>query len=577
MQTITVAIAPPGVQFIGQQVLTPTVQQHLTNLTPQNVTANPPDCQSPGADDWHNYSGITVNLTGGSLDGIAASFTSFTQSGTTAGQFTLVLTTGGFNAAYTWGETYSESYCVSTNYGAHCQPATPGSGSFSFTQPFSSLTLTLVVTLAYTDGAYDFTVNSVTATAQAGSFTVPSGSILFGQSNSCFGPSAANAVQNAVDNLDFISLLTSSIPTLLDSLGASITLASTSTYTISYDFGSGTAGLTFPGNTGIAAGGAGAVTYTSNGTATGYPGTVPADLPVPTAPTTGQHLTLYVAAYELNALYWAYFQAGLLSFTVMPSDLSDPAALAVSTYVGSVAALKPYSSFKMQAVVTPLQAPTVSFQNVYVISTVAVQALQADVQAGTLPQAAYTAISNNLDGNIYLDTATLESDLSQQGVASQYYLLIEQAVIATGAVVTHDLQLQLNILTTSTPQPNIIFSMQRTDLLTNLKLGTTNSAQTLLFNFTEVTTDATSTSFTFISSTVSNFPTNPSGLNAVWSAVDPQYDTLLQAMGQTGVALPILSGFGYELTNGTNNQPFDISVQPQGYVAITANVQPVSS
>ncbi|MBO2012980.1 hypothetical protein [Hymenobacter negativus] len=566
MQSITVAIAPAGVQFIGQQVLTPIVQQHLTNLVPQNVTANPPDFQSPGGTDWYNYSSVAVNLTSGSIDGVSATFTSFTQSATTAGQFTLVLTTGGFNAAYTWTETYDESYCVAPEIGpAHCQPATPGSGSFPFAQPFSSLVLTLVVTLAYANGAYNFTVNSATGTAQAGTFTVPKNSILAGQSNSCFGPSAAKAVQDAVDSLDFNSLLASSIPTLLDSLGLPINL----TASITYDFGSGPSGLTFPGNASIAAGGTGAVTW--NGTE--YTSTVLPNLPVPAAPTTGQHLTLYVASYELDALYWAYFQAGLLRFKVMPSDLSDPAALAVSTYVGSIVALKPYSSYKMQAVVTPLQAPTVSFQNVYAISTAALQALQTDVMAGTLPQAAYTAIFNNLSGNIYLDTTTLESDLSQQGVASQYYSLVQQAVIATGAVVTHDLQLQLNILTTSTPQPNIIFSMQRTDLLTNLKLGTTNSAQTLLFDFTEVTTDATSTSFTFISSTVANFPTNSSGLSAVWSAVDPQYDTLLQAMGQTGVALPILSGFGYELTNGTNNQPFAISVQPQGYVAITANVQ----
>jgi hypothetical protein len=562
MQTVTVAIAPAGVQYIGQQLLLAAVQSQLSGLVPANNTLYPAGYSVAGYEGGTTYSSIEIQLTQGQLTGFAPTFQSFVQQA--GGVFVLTLAAASFSASFNWYETYVEQ-----GYGRNTMPATNENNTFTYQPSFTDLVLAITMQLAYssTNDSYTFSVTNCNVTPPTGTPNIPSGSIINGQDQSCFTSSVSTATENEIDNLNFPILLTGVIPAKLASIGAQIAL----TTFITYDFGSGTSGLTFPNDTSIAVGGTGTVAYTSNGTATGYPGTVPADLPVPTAPTTGQHLTLYVAAYELNALYWAYFQAGLLSFTVMPSDLSDPEVLAVKTYIGSIAALVPYSSFKMQAVVTPQQAPTTSFQELYIISTAAMQALQADVQAGTLPQAAYTAIYNNLDGNIYLDTTSLESDLNQQGVASQYYSLVEQATGTTGAVVTHDLQFQLNILTTSTPQPNIIFSVTRTDVLTNLQLGTTNGAQTLLFNFTEVTS-----AYTFGSSTVPNFPSSGSGLATAWNALDQQYSSAVAAMGATGVALPILSGFGYELTDNNGNTSFDISIQPQGYVAITANVQAVN-
>src|SRR5262249_45481488 len=106
-----------------------------------------------------------------------------------------------------------------------------------------------------------------------------------------------------------------------------------------------------------------------------YTGQTPPTLPVPPPPLDQNHMQVYVSDYEINALQWAYFRAGLLTTLVTPSQLPDPDVLKVKTYVRTIQALKPYQPFSMNALVEPLQAPVAAFAEVYQFTTDAMATL----------------------------------------------------------------------------------------------------------------------------------------------------------------------------------------------------------
>ncbi|MDQ5823372.1 MAG: hypothetical protein M3441_04060, partial [Chloroflexota bacterium] len=278
-------------------------------------------------------------------------------------------------------------------------------------------------------------------------------------------------------------------------------------------------------------------------------------LPVPPVPTDQHHLQTYVSDYEINALHWAYFMAGLLNVTVNPSDLPDPDVLKVKTYVAMIPAFKPYASFAMQAHIVPKQPPTVTSQQVYIFTTAAMSLLQQQ-----LPASVYQQITG-LSGNAYVAQADLETDLAGAGVAQDYYATIEKATLASGMAVAHDLQFSLTIQNGAPQQPNLVFDLVRTDILQNLGLGISGTAQTLQYGFTRVTYAAT-----FVSTTVPGFDKTNFG-DLIWPVVgEPNYDETLQEMGETGVPLPIMSGFQFLFDQA------QLSIQ-EGYVSILANVE----
>ena len=85
---------------------------------------------------------------------------------------------------------------------------------------------------------------------------------------------------------------------------------------------------------------AGGASYNGTPFSGGTPPQLP--LPAPLAETDTHHLTMYVSNYEINALLWAFTQAGKLNLTLNPTDLPDPAVLKVATYVRNAKALAPY-------------------------------------------------------------------------------------------------------------------------------------------------------------------------------------------------------------------------------------------
>jgi len=551
MQTITFAIGTSGIQYFVQQMLVKDLATALSNLKPPAREISVPEFSTQGFG-WSAFiSAVVINLSNGSLSEFSPSFQALVQNAN--GQFSLTLVANNFSVHYSWAESYYE--CL-TSIGAGSSPNTKcfsGSGSYHYSPEFASLNVPVVLQFQYnkTTSSYDVTVVSANCTTAGESANIPSGSVIQNEDPDCFSGHVSDATASAVSAIDFSTPINSIFPPLLHSIPASGQL----TTDITYEFALGDSGLTFPGDSGIAVGVTGRVSYKG----TFYSATPPAALPLPPIPTDKlHHLQTYVSDYEINALHWAYFQAGLLSATVQASDLPDPDALKVRTYVPAIPAFKPFASFAMQAQINPKEPPSASFQLVYELTTSVMTLLQQQ-----LPSNVYQQVSG-LSGNAYVKQADLETDLSGAGVSSTYLAQIEKAARAMGMAVIHNLEFTLTILNGETTPPVLVFDLLRTDILTNLGLGLSGTAQTLKYAFLKTTTPGAVA--TFVSTTVPKFDKQDFG-DMIWPiAGEPQYDQTLQQLGQTGVPLPIMQGFQFLFEEAV------LSIQ-QGYVSVLANVE----
>ncbi|MDQ5824923.1 MAG: hypothetical protein M3441_12065 [Chloroflexota bacterium] len=547
MQAITVAIGPTGIDYFARQLLVGDLLKALDSLKPPDRLMGVPSFPVHGHGWSADYSNITINLSNGSLSNFSPVFQSIAQQA--GGKFLLNLLSSNFTTNYSWYETYHEVFCTSSDRGPICNDLN-NKGTYSYSPSVGKLTTSVVLAFVYNAGTkgYDVNVLSSSGNAENISPNIPARSVIQNEDHGCFTSQVSDTTAKAVSSIDFSGPLAQVIPPMLRSIPGSGHLTSD----IVYDFGLGDSGLNFPGDSGLQIGVTGNVTYKG----TPYPGTPPTALPLPPVPT-DHHLQTYVSDYELNALHWAYFQAGLLDTTVNPSDLPNPDVLKVKTYVTAIPAFKPYASYAMQAHIVPRQPPTITSQQVYIFSTTAKSLLQQQ-----LPASVYQQITG-LEGNVYVSQADLESDLAGAEVAQGYYATIEKATLAVGMVVAHDLQFTLTIQNGAPPQqqPNLVFDLVRTDVLQDLGLGISGTAQTLQYAFTPVKYAAT-----FVSTTVPGFDKRSFG-DLIWPVVGEQgYDKTLQEMGKTGVPLPIMSGFQFLFNDA------QLSIQ-QGYVSILAKVQ----
>jgi hypothetical protein len=166
-----------------------------------------------------------------------------------------------------------------------------------------------------------------------------------------------------------------------------------------------------------------------------------------------------------------------------------------------------------------------------------------------------------IEGDAYVLQADLEEALTEATVPETYFPTIEKAARAMGMAVTQNLRFTITIQNGAPQQPNLVFDVARTDVLQNLGLGISGTAQTLKYSFNHVKYTAT-----FVSTTVPGFNKADFG-TLIWPVVgESQYSQALQAMGQTGVPLPIMSGFQFLFDQA------QVSIQ-QGYVSVLANVQ----
>jgi hypothetical protein len=122
--------------------------------------------------------------------------------------------------------------------------------------------------------------------------------------------------------------------------------------------------------------------------------------------------------------------------------------------------------------------------------------------------------------------------------------------------VTYTLRIQNN----AAPAPNVVFSVKRNDVLTNLNLGiSTNNTQTLQFDFMNA-----DNAVTYQSSSIPGF-NGPIFESIVWVIAESLYAQNLSELGKTGVPLPIMQDFQFDFGSA------QVSLQ-NGYVSIMANI-----
>jgi hypothetical protein len=550
MQAMTLSIGQAGIDFFARTLVANQLLQALQDIKLANSSLSMPDYHSSTC----NYFNIKIDLTKGSVSGFSPTYQGVQQqnTGNPAGsQFALNLAAGNFTAKYDWEESYSEECCTSGMYGgAYCQ-TNQYSRSYGYAPVIGNLAVTVLTAFQYQQSNNTWTITTVSTSAVTSNVSpnIPAKSVVQHEDPRCFSSHVSDATAQSISSIDFATPINAVIPPLLGSIPASGDLGNG----IVFEWELGDAGLTFPKANGISVGITGRVSYRG----TYYQGPPPTSLPVPPVPAAGEthYLQTYVSDYEVNALQWAYYQAGLLDTTATPDTIPDPNALKVKTYVAFIKQLEPYKAYSMRADIKPQAAPVSAFQAVWQFTRGNVDNLKSQ-----LPIDVWNIINNYMISNAYISKQALEADLQAYHIGQPYYATIEKGTSTMGMVDTQNIQMLLTVLTGYDPQPTITFNVARTDILTNLRLGVAGDAQTLQFAFLEVESAAK-----FVSSTIPNFPGDQ--MAVIWSTVGEfNYSAVVADMGKTGVPLPIMRGFQFLISQA------DLSIQ-SGFVSIKSQVQ----
>lgn len=565
MQAVTIAIGKAGITHFAQQLIADELVSVLSTLKPPDQSFSVPKFSNV------HYANAVITLAGTSLTGFKPVFQGVVQQA--GGTFTVTLLAESFSANYNWSESYDFEYCYrDPDTGEwYCDPWTRVNNNDQQWSPaFGSLTVSVQLGFVYdqASSAYQLKVLSSSAAIGGETATIPGWSCLeLGQAPCSADTAAMDAANKSIQNIDFGAPISTLFAGLVDSIPASGQL----TPDITYSYALGDSGLGFPGDDGITVGATGTVTYKGQE----YPGAKPPPLPVPLppAPADPHHLRLYVSSYEMDALHWAYYRAGLLAVTVSPDDdppPPDPGIFKVKTWSRKIKALGPYVTDEMSATVAPNTAPTIAFQDVWIFTKKVMGTLQ-----GALPTDVYQAISASFGGNAYVAVSDLEADLTTAAVPTQYVKTIEDTAKSVGMAVTQDLQFTLTIQNRTATPPVIVFDLSRTDVLQDLELGVAKGgAQTLKYAFTPVNglgdvTGGAKATLDTKKTTVPGFvaENDPTFGDDIWpNTGEPAYDTLLKDMGTgTGVPLPVMSGFRFLFEQA------ELSIQ-EGYVSILAEL-----
>lgn len=548
LQGITVAISPSGASYFADILLANQIASRLKNISVPSKTISVGDItlssSKGGSTIAHD---IKINLQSGSLSGFDPTFTSLTQGD--GGQFTMILTAKNFVVNYKWNETYDEQLCSIIG----CHTFQHENNTYDYSVGIGAMTITIVFKFEYANSAWALTLVSATPDSSNLTPNIPSDSIVNSEEYAgCFKTSVSDTTKSAVDTIDFSGAINTAVTPAFGSIPSTGQLTSD----ISFNFPMGPSGLTFPNNSGIATGVTGDTTY---GT-TEYPGTNPPQLALPPIPA-NNHLQYYASDYTFNSLFWAFFEAGLLVATASPSNVPDPAALNTANYKNTPlqALYDAYPNAGMTAKITALAAPTVTFASIYDLTAANLPNLKSQ-----LPDSVYTSLQA-ISGQVYMNEAAFFQALQQtlgQAAADQYKTIIEGVALVVGAVVTHSIQVVLNVISGGSAIPVIIFDVTETDVLQGFALGIAGTTQTLQFQFQIVQPLTTAT---FVSSTIPGINSGDWGFIYNW-VLQPVFATEVAKMGQNGVALPRINGFDFLFKNAT------ITLQP-GYAAVLADVQ----
>ncbi|HEV2761584.1 MAG TPA: hypothetical protein VGV38_01220, partial [Pyrinomonadaceae bacterium] len=236
-------------------------------------------------------------------------------------------------------------------------------------------------------------------------------------------------------------------------------------------------------------------------------------------------------------------------------------ALNTSNYQNSPlqALYNAYPNTPMTADITATAAPTVTFAQVYDLTSLNLPGLKSQ-----LPAEVYTSLQA-LSGQVYMNEAAffqgLVNALGQQN-ADQYKTVIEGVALVVGGVVTHSIRVVLNVISGGQTVPVITFDVTETDVLQAFKLGVAGTTQTLQFYF-QIVQPLTTTQF--VSSTIPGVNSGDWSFIYNW-VLQPVFADEVAKMGENGVALPRVSGFNFLFTGAT------VTLQP-GYASVLTDVQ----
>lgn len=554
VQALTMAIGKKGITFFADSLVSGIAVQKLQTLAPPDNTIDVSNFYVAGFGYSSAYSDFRIKLTNGRFSDFSPSFTSATQTGggDPAGSvFDLVMGASNFSATYDWEETYHVYTCYTGGQFPSCH-GSDEDDKYSYTPSFGGLSVTIPCEFKYdsTNNSYEIVAQSASASTSNVSANIPSKSAINGQeSDGCFKTKVSDATSDSVSSVDFATPINSVFSGVLRTIPGSGDLGDG----ISFGYELADAGLAFPGSDGVTIGATGVAQY--NGTA--YDGPNPPTLPIPAVPNESDDhfMNIYVADWAVNGLNWAYFSAGKLTQSLEPSDLPNPSALKAETYAAYEPAFGQYGNVALHADIVPKAAPVAAFQTVYLFTTAAMELLQKQ-----LPSSVYTLLQG-FSGNAFTSQSALEDRLTATKIDSQYFATIESATKQNGMVTTQTMTFTISVVNGANPEPNVIFDVDRVDVMTDLALGTSGNAQSMQFKFTNVSNSAT-----FVSTTIPGFKTEDFA-KFVWPVVgETAYATAMDGLGQTGVAIPIAQGFSFLLTDST------LSIQ-DGYVSISTQLE----
>jgi len=567
MQAITIAIGKKGISyFIQKFIAVKLTQEKLSTLRPADHNISVDSFNVSGAgNNIRSYDIFTVSLNQGYFKNFVLSFKDEHQikAGTPNGnQFRIhMVTPDGFTAGYQWGEQYKYRLC---DINSGCSAPTSGEGGpYDYTINITNMDCIVNYEFVYSDTSKSYSIqpNAVSCIANIApkqNASIPNKSLIhYISSDDCFDSSINDTIMGDIDNMGLGQAVTSLFSDITKTIPASGRL----TDNIMYDFAIGDSKLAFPNADGITLGVTGSAIYKGPKGPEEYKDPNPPSLPVPPVPSDDDehHLCVYVSNYAFNALNWAYWKDEKLKLTLLPSDVPDPKMLRVKTYINKnkPAALVPYEAHAMQADISPKKAPITSFQTIYNFTSAAMKILQ-----DKLPPEVYNAISSSdMNGNTYTNTTDIESELNELHIILKWFPLIEEVTKTRGMVTTQDIEFTLTILTGGTHQPQLVFDVTRTDFMTGLKLGHTQTAQTIQFDFVNL-----SSSTTFKSTTVPGLkPETLDGSN-FWNAVDTNYAGAMNDLGKTGTPLPIMKDFQFLFDDA-------VLTLNDGYISILAKVE----
>jgi hypothetical protein len=196
----------------------------------------------------------------------------------------------------------------------------------------------------------------------------------------------------------------------------------------------------------------------------------------------------------------------------------------------------------MTAAVSALAAPTVVFETIYQLTASNLAVIQQ--QLGQTVWSEVGQALTSLSGNSFVTQSGFEQAL--KNIDSQlelYYAVIEQYAGTPAAVMTHDLQCVLNVLSQSSAIPVVTFDIAQTYVLENLGLAISSNgtAQTITFTFSQPF-DTTPTA-TFVSSTLPGV--NNVDFGFIWMALAANWMQVLSDIGKAGVPLPRIPSFNF--------------------------------